>query len=229
MARTPRAVVLAFLLLVLGGAHAAMRRAYSLPFPPLETLVATGRSLQDVGITAGGFRRAAADLAWVQFLQYLAAPGGWSAEGVRDQTLRVTRLDPRFKEAYIYGAGILGFFRNMDHPHMAIAILREGIQHNPHEWQLHATLAAIVYRVEEKPEKMLRELERLAHAPDAPPVIRGILGNTYLSMGELEKSMVMWELILESPAPEGERERAKGKIREIRLRKAKERRSAGRS
>lgn len=214
----PRArdgLIAAALAAALAGSHAGLVRSYAPPFPPLESLAVGEQGLQDIGLVVSGFRRAAADLAWIQYLQVLGSPRGAEAARVREGALRVARLDPRFTEAFVYGAGLLAF-SELDRPEEAIALLREGIASNPGDWQLTATLAAIVYKRQARTEAMFGELQRMALRPDAPALIRGILGNLFKRNGQYAESLAMWELILASDANPGEKERAQRRIREIR-------------
>lgn len=224
--------------------HVGLREAYALPGPHFDSLILTKRALQDLAFTVTGFRRVAADVAWIQFLQYLSgeqgegdARGGrprdlhaghahgedcshedghgTTAEGVRSEALRVARLDPRFVEPYYFGAGILAFDPSMRKPYEAIGLLQDGISHSPREWRLQTIMAAILYKVQDKPGPMIAELEKLAAAPDCPGLMRAILANIYKEAGRYRKAIEIWELVLESPSPSGERERAEREIREL--------------
>lgn len=212
-------------------AHAGLRCAYALPGTRFERLVMGPEALQDVAFTVAGFRRAAADVAWIQFLHVIAVDvhgeehehedehehggeheeGGTTA-GVRDAALRVARLDPSFIQPYLFGAGILAFDRSEPRPDEALELLREGIERNPKDRRLQLVTAAILYKIRDKPGPMIEELEKLAVEPDCPGLMRAILANLYKRQGRNDKALAMWTLVLEGPDSSGERERAEREI-----------------
>ncbi len=92
-----------------------------------------------------GFRQAAADYLWFRFIQYFGA----YARGEND--LRyfdlllsgVTRLDPRFVEAYHFGS-LVAWSEQGDFP-KSIDILKRGILHNPDVAKLPFQIAFTYY------------------------------------------------------------------------------------
>lgn len=78
-----------------------------------------------------GFREAAADYLWFRFIQYF----GSYAKGLHDLRYfdvlleSITRLDPRFVEAYHFGS-LVAWSEQGDFP-KSIDILKRGILHNP--------------------------------------------------------------------------------------------------
>lgn len=192
-------------------------------FPPLSELPATPYSLQDAALVSAGLRAAAADLAWVQLLQYSAggmaeltdAPGE-AFEYIKPMTERVVRLDPSFRRAYLYGAGVLGWFRNVQKPDDAVDLLREGMRSDPGE-PIYATyIAALAYQKRGDTARMLSILEPAAADPRSPTVMKDILANIYKSRGEYEKSLALWEEILDNEDESREWPRARVQVAEIR-------------
>ncbi len=92
-----------------------------------------------------GFREAAADYLWFRFIQYF----GSYAKGQHD--LRyfdlildgITRLDPRFVEAYHFGS-LIAWSEQGDFG-KSLAILKKGILHNPDVAQLKFQVAFTYY------------------------------------------------------------------------------------
>lgn len=194
---------------------AGLRASYRLPYERFDRLVMREDGLQDLAVAASGFRRVAADLAWIRFLQALSAMDSLSAEEVRDSALRVVRLDPNFVQPYVYGAGVLAFSPGLDRSQEAIALLQEGVRRNPQEWTLQATLAAILYKLEDRPEPMMLELERLAAVDGCPVVLRAILANLYKAQGRRRDALSIWLKAIESELSPGERRRAEQQVAEL--------------
>lgn len=198
------------------------------PQPPhgLPRMVVERYGLQDTAFLAGGYRRLAADTAWVQFLLYLAGalPDDLADDGIaslRPMALRVTRLDPTLATTYIFAAGILAWRPGVNRVQEAADVLREGIALNPGRWDLAATLAAIGYREAGQMEKVASELEPVVRRPDCPAVIKSILASTYESLGRYREAADLWVAIVESPGGEGYRDRAERKLAVL-ARKARE-------
>jgi hypothetical protein len=226
---------LAALALLAAFSHAGLRRSYALPWPGLGRLVLGPDALQDVSFTAAGFRRAAADVAWIQFLHAIAVDMHAHEEedehehghdgdhpeaegptaGVRDAALRVARIDPYFIQAYLFGAGVLAFDYSDPRPAEALELLREGIERNPGDRSLQTVTAAILYKVRGQSGPMLEELEKLAAEPDCPGLMRAILANLYKREGLTAKAAAMWRLVLEGRSSSGERDRAAKELAEL--------------
>lgn len=195
----------------------AVRAVYPLPFPHLDRMIVGEHALQDLAITSAGFRRVAADLAWIQLLQFLGGEAKLTAESVRAASLRVVRLDPRFVQAYVYGAGTLAFSPMLNRPYEAMSLLHEGVENNPTEWRLQAILAAIVYKLEDKPDSMIAELRKLVAHPDCPVVIRAILANIHKDRREYGRAMDIWLGVLGGDFLPREYDRAKREIADIQV------------
>jgi tetratricopeptide (TPR) repeat protein len=200
----------------------------SRPFPPLSELPPTPYSLQDAAMAAAGLRAAAADLAWIELLQYAAGgltevpdEPGREFEHVRPLTERVVRLDPSFHRAYLFGAGMLGWFQNLRRYDDAIELLRQGLRDDPGQPLYAEYIAALAYQKRGDTTKALAVLEPLADDPRSPVVMREILANLYKEKGEYAKSLAIWEAILDEEGLSSEWPRAKLQISEIRGRMRK--------
>jgi len=187
-------------------------------YPHITELVSSENSKNDMIDLAGillGARRAAADVGWIQLLQYYGSPevkcthednhelyhehlNGRGGEyfDLLKYSLRITRLDPRFYHVYLYAAGALGW--NLSRTDEALQILQEGIKHNPKYWRFYLYISAIVYKQLKEYKKMVEVLEKVVKYPDCPNIIKSILANIYESLGEYEKCLRMWIEILNS-------------------------------
>jgi hypothetical protein len=192
-------------------------------FPPLSALPSTPYSLQDAALVSAGLRAAAADLAWVQLLQYSAgglaemedAPGK-AFEHIEPLTLRVVRLDPSFHRAYLYGAGVLGWFQNVSRPDDAVALLEEGMRNDPGEPLYSQYIAALAFQKKGDTAKMLPILENAAADPRSPIVMKDILANIYKKSGRYAESLALWKEMLDNPNDEREWPRARVEIADLR-------------
>ncbi|MFI5351147.1 MAG: tetratricopeptide repeat protein [Elusimicrobiota bacterium] len=207
--------------LALGVQPALLRGARR--YPPLSSLPSTPYTLQDVALTSSGLRAAGADLAWIQLLQYSAGhldelkeEQGDPFAHMKAMTERVVRLDPSFHRAYLYGAGILGWFRLGAHPDQAVDLLNEGLRNDPGQPLYSEYLAALAFQQKGDTGRLLAILEPLAADPRSPIVMKSILANLYRKQGEYERSLAIWEEMLDNENEESERPRARQQIAEIR-------------
>jgi len=220
--RTTRALAAAAFAAALSlGADLPMSRAARV-FPSLSELPQTPLSFQDVSLVSTGFRAAAADLAWVQLLQYaaeglpeLADPPGHGYVHLKDLTLRVTRLDPSFHRAYLFGAGILGWFRGVDAPDQAVEILEEGRRLDPGQKMYDLYIAALAYKKAGDYQRMIRLLDSIYDDPQTSPQLRAILANIHKSRGEYELALRIWEDMLDHERDASEHARARLQIPEL--------------
>jgi tetratricopeptide (TPR) repeat protein len=214
--------------LALGAQPAMIRGARA--FPPLSALPSTPYSLQDAALACAGLRAAAADLAWIQLLQYSAGgvpelPDKPDApfEYMKPMAERVVRLDPSFHRAYLYGAGVLGWFRNVQRYDDAVDLLREGMRSDPGQPLYSEYIAALAFQKRGDTASLLAILEPAAADPRSPIIMKAILANLYKTQGEYEKALALWEEMLDNEDEAGEWPRARLQIADIR-RLLKERR-----
>ena len=193
------------------------------PFPPLSSLPSTPLSLQDAALASSGLRAAAADLAWIQLLQYSAGgmaevtdEPGKPFEHIKPMAERVVRLDPSFHRAYLYGAGVLGWFRNVERYDDAVELLQEGIRNDPGEPRYSEYIAALAFQKRGDTAHLIEILVPLAADPRSPIEMKAILANTYKSRGEYAKALAIWEDMLDNEDDAREWPRARGQIVEIR-------------
>lgn len=192
-------------------------------FPSLSGLPATPFSLQDASLSSCGMRAAAADLAWVQLLQYAAGSPmemppdrpGRSYDHLKTLAQRVVRLDPAFHRAYLYGAGILGWFHGVERTDEAVELLEEGLRRDPGEPLYSLYIAALAFKKKGEADKMIALLEATFDDPRTPSQMKAILANTRKARGEYEKAIGLWERVLATPRDASEHPRARRQINEI--------------
>lgn len=182
-----------------------IRQIFPDPFPRFDQLPASIHGLQDAGMIASGFRSAAGDIAYVQFLEYLGGPRlpeedpNRSYDLLKTFALRVVRINPYFRRAYIESAGILAWFRGINRPDEAMEILQEGIRYNPDYWPLRSYVGAIGYKQAGQFDKMTGMLESAIQDPGCPLLIKEILANAYKSHQRYADAIRIWRMVLDEP------------------------------
>lgn len=129
-----------------------------------------------------GFEGLLADLYWMRSLQYIGDKVLKSKQKVNIDDLRplnprllypyldaATTLDPRFIEAYSYGAVVLPAIDK----DRAIAIAQKGIRNNPDEWRLYNHLGYIYWRLGDF-ERAAEIYGKGAEIGSAPPFMKMI-------------------------------------------------------
>ncbi|MDD5303539.1 MAG: tetratricopeptide repeat protein [Elusimicrobia bacterium] len=205
-------------------AGSRMRRLHEPRFPHLAELKAGPFAFQDAALAAAGFRAPAADLAWIQLLQYTAGDvpefpdrPGHPYEHLSELSLRVTRLDPSFHRAVLFAAGILAWFHGIDRPDEAADLLNEGMRRSPEQPLYALYLAALAYQKQGDTDRMIALLESSFDLPDTPSTMKAILANLRQSRGEYREALALWERIRENDRDRSEHARAKVKIDELRV------------
>jgi len=217
--RASAGLVSLFLLTSIG--FSGLHNTFVWPYPPFNQLITQRHGMQDVTIVTAGFRSLAADLGWIQLLQYVGGgflPGEDTKRGyaeLKPMALRVTRLDPYFTHAYLYSASMLAFFRNISRPQEALDVLVEGMHYNPMFWPLRATAAAIGFSQQAQFDRMARALEDAIQYPECPALVKSILANGYKAQGRKADELRIWKLILSNPHDEQYHDKARREIRTL--------------
>lgn len=176
---------------------------YTLPFPHYDALLSRSHGLQDAAFITFGFRALAADVAWVQLLQNMGEQGKAEEQNksypfLKEATLRVTRIDPYFKRAYLFGAATLAWLRTTNRPDEAMEILMEGARYNPTYWPLRTYAAGIGYMKTQQMGNMIRMLEEAAGHPDCPSIVKAVLANSYKANKRYGEAIAIWQGLLSS-------------------------------
>ena len=203
-------------------AGSRMRRLHEPRFPPLSELKTGPFAFQDAALASAGFRAPAADLAWIQLLQYAAGGVPELAdrpdrpyEHLAELSLRVTRLDPSFHRAVLFASGILAWFHGVERSDEAADLLNEGMHRNPEQPLYALYLAALAYKKQGDTDRMVALLESSFDLPETPTTMKAILANLRQSRGEYREAMALWLRILENDRDRSEHARAKLKIAEL--------------
>ncbi|PIR18723.1 MAG: hypothetical protein COV48_05965 [Elusimicrobia bacterium CG11_big_fil_rev_8_21_14_0_20_64_6] len=203
-------------------AGARMRRLHEPRFPHLSELKTGPFAFQDASLAIAGFRAPAADLAWIQFLQYAAGDipqyvdrPGHAYEHLGAMSQRVLRLDPSFYRATLFAAGMLAWFHGVDQPDEAADLLNEGMRLSPEQPMYSLYLAALAYKKKGDTQRMIDLLESSFDLPQTPSTMKAILANLRQSRGEYRQALGLWERILNSERDRAEHGRAKDKITEL--------------
>ena len=192
-------ICLAALLFGLGGAIGTMRwlEAGGGPTTPEEEV----RHLPSPAVArhlAFGYEHLAADLMWIRTVQYFGKHLETDEQYPRLRPLlEVTvGIDPRFIEAYRYGALFLWIAG--DAP-AALAFLEEGYRNNPERWELPHDLGRIYFLQLHEHAQALRWWTITERLPGAPPYLPRFIARLHGRVGNVETALELWEAILNDP------------------------------
>ncbi len=195
------------LILLLAGfaiSQARIQRLYTPAYPHFKELIPNVNSFQDATFIVLGFRALAADVAWVQLLQNMGGAENAENKGnlplLKNDTLRVTRIDPWFVRAYLFGSALLAWMHNTGRADEALEVLAEGIKYNPDEWSFRTYAAGIGYMKNNEMDKMIRMLEDAVHDPKCPATVKSILANAYKAQKRYADAIAIWEDVLSTPS-----------------------------
>ncbi|MBI4667722.1 MAG: tetratricopeptide repeat protein [Elusimicrobia bacterium] len=231
----PAAVVLILLVNAWAGHLKPERFPEELPkaFAATRGYVGGSRDLVLVGL---GLRRMAADFAMMDMLIYYGtyeetpeqghdiSDAGWVRgrdpdslmyQDILPLTKRVIGLDPFFRYAVLYGAGVLAF--NEGRYAQAVELLNEALKRDPQYWPYNLNLSAIAYKKAGDFPKVVSFLEQIYPLPECPTMLKNILANIYLKIGRKAKAVEIFKWMAQS-APEAEyREIAKERLKKLRV------------
>lgn len=186
-----------------------MRKAYPLPYDHFSELLLKRSGMRDVAGIVLGFRSLTADIAWIDFMQYV---GG---EVLPDEDpdrpfdflyefgMRVIRLDPFYRSAILSAAGMLAWFRNVKRPEEALSLLAEGIKKDPTFWPYRTYAAAITFQMEQgESTEAIQLLESALVMDDCPMMLKYMLANIYKNEKMYGKGIALWLSVLESDEKE---------------------------
>lgn len=162
-----------------------------------------------------GFRAAAADYLWFRFIQYFGA----YAKGQHD--LRyfdllldgITRLDPKFTEAYHFGS-LVAWSEQGDFA-KSIDILKRGILHNPDTAQLPFQVAFTYYVFFHDYERASFWFETASHCSDATDREIRFAAFSRYKAGDERVSLALWRDLRKTAVSGDMQELADKMIRKI--------------
>jgi tetratricopeptide (TPR) repeat protein len=202
--------------LLLAGAHRlgfALERARSSSVDPAElTYFPTGPWVR---VAALGRARLAADICWLEAIQYYGkhrrSDGRYGFAETLFRTL--TDLDPSFENAYVFGALVL--HGDVRAPQAAFALLDRGMAQNPSSWRLAFQRGFFAYLTAKESPEAVRYLSQAARLPGAPPWVGRLAAFAATKAGDRDLSLEMWRRVLENSENDEVRRIAREKLREL--------------
>jgi tetratricopeptide (TPR) repeat protein len=125
----------------------------------------------------------------------------------------ITRLDPQFGEAYLFGGLVLAAEgRDRDR---GLALLREGIARNPGRWDLPFWTGFIHYMTKGHDREAAYYFARAARLPGAPGYVLRFAAHAKARSGDLLTALALWEDLLTDTTNPAMRTLAEQKMKEI--------------
>jgi len=227
-----------FLLLLAVFSRIQADRRLSWKYPPPQQLIANEFFLNDLGFLLFGARRAAADMGYIQFLQYYGsgnlsntinkpinfspvnlARSPFSTKVFDDPYLaesavgpfprlleifmRIMRLDPFFNSAMLEGGSVLAF--NHERFDQSLSLLKEALAWDPgfHRYRLY--IAAILYKIQKRDDKLADLLFQAIQYPDCPVLLERVLANLLTKYNRTAEAKKVWEHIAATAPQESDR------------------------
>ncbi len=202
--------------LLLAGAHRlglALERARPSSADPSElTYFPAGPWVRAAAL---GRTRLAADLCWLEAIQYYGKHRRTDQRYGYAETLfrTLTDLDPSFENAYVFGALVL--HGDAQAPGAAFALLERGIECNPSSWRLAFEHGFLAYLESKDSRVAVEYLSHAARLPDAPPWVGRLAAYAATKAGDRELSLEMWRRVLENSENDEVRRIARARLREL--------------
>jgi len=185
----------------------ALREYASPDYHSQAVMASPVASLQDVGGFLFGMHRLAADVAWIQTLQYYGTFEEGTEEEVQENgggrypllyayCERVALLDPHFTYVYYFGGAALAW--NLNRYDEAEKLLKLGIKNNPSEWRLTQYLAALAYQKNHDVSQLIVFLSSFINEPDCPNLLRSLLANLYKKEHRYAEAIAVWRIFAEN-------------------------------
>lgn len=165
--------------------------------------------------STAGFREVAADALWFQVVQYYGEyrHGRHDLAYFRGMMRGVTTLDPRFLEAYRFGALVLA--TDMGDVEGGIDLLRRGIQANPGRAILPFEVGFLQWVVQRDYARAAIWFDAASRAPDASDFTRRFAAFAHKRAGQLEVSYVLWRNLRDTTSDPGMRDLAERMMAKI--------------
>jgi tetratricopeptide (TPR) repeat protein len=144
---------------------------------------------------AVGYETASADVAWLRALQY------YGEHRLTDQRYDmighvmgiVTDLDPRFTEAYVFGAFVLA--QELRQPQRGLELLERGMRANPDDWRLAFETGFLHYVSTKNYEAAARYFTRASRLPGHPDYVERFAAFTNQRAGNAGMAILLWRRI----------------------------------
>lgn len=179
-----------------------LRQGYlSVPPKPLGTMV-------------GGFQNLAADFWYMRFASYW---GYQLTHGRHFQNLYplldlITDLQPRYMQAYEFGALALGDNKQLDE---AVRLLEKGAKHAPENYYFPYKAGMTLFFFGEDYMRAARYFERAARLPGAPPEARYFAARMYEKSTRRDLAIASWRHTYQSAKDPSVRQVAKNALKRL--------------
>ncbi len=142
-----------------------------------------------------GYETAAADIAWLRAIQY------YGEHRLNDQRYDmighvmgiVTELDPRFTEAYVFGAFVLA--QELRQPQRGLELLERGMRANPESWRLAFETGFLHYVGTKDYDAAARYFTRASRLPGHPDYVERFAAFTNQRAGNSGMAILLWKRI----------------------------------
>ncbi|MFH1958221.1 MAG: hypothetical protein ABIJ15_07095 [bacterium] len=180
-----------------------------------------------------GHRRIAADIAFIQLLQYYGeVPDEELSAGLKSQpgerafpefsehrnlvhyALRCTRLDRNFDFAVTFSASALAWVQKREDE--AIQVLTDALGFRPEFYQAGLYLSAITMTKNKGEKAAVFYLEKAITFPDCPDLVKSVLARIYEIHGDDRNAVRVWSLLIDS-RDAWRKEHAREKIEKYKL------------
>lgn len=172
----------------------------------------SGRFLKEASL---GHEMIVADMAWVRALQYY----GRHKKTDQDYSMAahifdvVTTLDPKFKNAYVFGALVLA--QDANEVDKSIALLHRGMINLPDEWLLPFEAGFIYYLCSADMAQAHRWFMEATRIPGHPESVERFAAFTADRSGDPKKALQLWLQLYQSTENPYVRQMAEERVNEL--------------
>lgn len=172
-----------------------------------------------------GFHPLMADLYWLRTIQYLGEQIQHRRPAPHLYPLVdfVTRLDPRFFDAFQLGALFLTI--GQQYP-QAIAVYERGIASHPDRWELPHDLGRLYFLELQDDARGLQWWLAADRLPGRPHYLPRFIARLYAKTGATETALELWQRMAETSDNEWVQQRAKAEIKKLLAQLQRQRRAA---
>jgi hypothetical protein len=172
----------------------------------------SGRFLKEASL---GHEMLVADMAWLRAIQYY----GKHRQTDQDYSMAahifdvVTTLDPRFRNAYLFGALVLA--QDANEVDKGIELLHRGMSHLPGDWLLPFEAGFIYYICSADMPQAHRWFMEAAARPGHPESVERFAAFTADRSGDPRKALQLWLQLYECTENDYVRQMAEERVKEL--------------
>lgn len=199
-------------------------RRFEWRYPPLDALVVNENYTTDLSLLLLGAHRLAADVAYIQFLQYYGVDEHSEEEkshpieeGAYPRLLefgrRIMLLDPYFNSGVLEVGGSLAF--NQRRSAEALDLLSAAAMLDPGFYRYRLYMAAILYRNDGLDDRLISTLAEAVKYNDCPFMFKNILANLYKKRGRYQEAYLLRLEMLKTAPSVSDKDTAERKLAEL--------------